>query len=73
MHRRPDRIHRGGSATAEPHSRSRSWAFLVAFAFIIAVTIGDIVDQGASAWDWLTLAVCTPFLLQQVYRLTRDG
>jgi len=67
---RPDLPRR--SAAAESHSRSRSWAFLVAFAFIIAVTIGDMVDEGSSIWNWLTLVVCGGFLLQQIYRLTSE-
>jgi hypothetical protein len=46
--------------------------FAVAFAFIIAVTIADMVDQGSNVWDWLTLAVCTAFLVQQIHRLTSE-
>jgi hypothetical protein len=45
---------------------------LVAFAFIIAVTIGDMVDEGSSIWNWLSLVVCGGFLLQQIYRLTSE-
>ena len=57
---------------AEPHSRTRSWLFLVAFGFIIVVTIGDMADDGASFWNWLTLLVCGGFLLQQIYNLTSE-
>jgi hypothetical protein len=67
---KPDPIYRGG-VTAESH-RTRSWAFVVAFSFIIAVTIGDMVDQGSSIWNWLVIVVCGGFLLQQIYRLTSE-
>jgi hypothetical protein len=36
------------------------------------VTIGDMVDEGSSIWNWLTLVVCGGFLLQQIYRLTSE-
>jgi hypothetical protein len=59
-------------AAAESHSRTRSRRFVVAFAFIIAVTIAEIVDEGASFWDWLVIAVCGAFLLQQLSHLTKE-
>ena len=57
---------------AESRSRTRSRRFVVAFAFIIAVTIADMVDQGASFWNWLSLVVCGAFLLQQLSHLTKE-
>jgi hypothetical protein len=56
---------------AEPQSRTRSWLFVAAFAFIIAVTIADMVEDGPSFWNWLGIVVCGGFLLQQIYRLTQ--
>jgi hypothetical protein len=57
---------------AESHSRTRSRRFVVAFAFIIAVTIAEMVDEGPSFWDWLVVAVSAAFLLQQLSHLTKE-
>ena len=50
-------------------SRSRDRAFIVAFTVIIAVSIGDVIDEGSDVWDWIVIGICTGFLLQSVYRL----
>ena len=60
------------SDAVESHSRTRSRRFVVAFGFIIAVTIADAVQDGPSIWNWLGIVVCGGFLLQQVYRLTSE-
>jgi hypothetical protein len=54
---------------AEPHHRGRSWAFVVAFAVILVLNIGEGMDQGFDFWDWLVIGVSTVFLIQAVSRL----
>ena len=56
---------------ARSHSRVRNWATIGAFALIIALTIGEGVDEGFSFWDWLVMGVSAVFILQAVSRLTR--
>ena len=56
---------------ARSDSRVRSWATIAAFTLIIALTIGEGVDEGFSFWDWLVIGVCAVFILQAVFRLTR--
>ena len=50
-------------------SRFRDRAFIVAFVFIIAVSIADVIDEGSDLWDWIVIGICAAFLLQSVYRL----
>lgn len=57
---------------AEPHDRGRSWAFIVAFTVIIALSIGEGIDQGFDFWDWLVIGVSAVFIIQAVSRL-RSG
>jgi hypothetical protein len=54
---------------AESHSRVRSWGTIAAFTLIIALTVGEGVDDGFSFWDWLVIALGAAFILQAVYRL----
>jgi hypothetical protein len=54
---------------AESHPRSRSWAFIVAFTVIIALNIGEGIDQGFDFWDWLVIGVSAAFIVQAVSRL----
>ena len=56
---------------ARSDSRVRNWATIAAFTLIIALTIGEGVDEGFSFWDWLVIGVCAVFILQAVSRLTR--
>jgi hypothetical protein len=50
-------------------SRSRDRRFIVAFTVIIAISIGDVIDEGSDVWDWIVIGICAAFLLQSVYRL----
>jgi hypothetical protein len=54
---------------AEAHPRSRSWATIAAFTLIIALEIGEGVDQGFDFWNWLLIALGAVFILQAGYRL----
>jgi hypothetical protein len=54
---------------AESHARSRSWATLAAFSFIVVVAIADGVDEGFSVWDWLIIAAGVAFIIQALFRL----
>ena len=56
---------------ARSHSRVRNWGTIGAFALIAALTIGEGIDEGFSAWDWLVIGVCALFILQAVSRLSR--
>jgi hypothetical protein len=56
---------------AESHPRSRSWGTIAAFALIIAVNIGEGIDEGFDFWNWLLIAIGAAFILQAVYRLQR--
>ena len=54
---------------AESHSRVRSWGTVAAFTLIIAVNIGEGIDEGFDFWNWLLIALGAVFILQAVYRL----
>jgi hypothetical protein len=54
---------------AEPHSRVRSWGTIAAFTLIIALTIGEGLDEGFSVWDWLVMLCGVAAILQAVVRL----
>ena len=54
---------------AESHSRVRSWGTVAAFALIIAVNIGEGIDQGFDIWNWILIALGTVFIVQAAYRL----
>ena len=56
---------------ARSHSRVRNWGTIGAFTLIVAITIGEGIDEGFSVWDWLVIAVCVLFVLQAVTRLSR--
>jgi hypothetical protein len=56
---------------AKSDSRVRNWGTIGAFALIVAITIGEGVDEGFSVWDWFVIGVCAAFILQAVSRLTR--
>jgi hypothetical protein len=56
---------------ARSNSRVRNWGTIGAFTLIVAITIGEGVDEGFSIWDWLVIGVCVVFILQAVYHLTR--
>ena len=56
---------------ARSQSRVRNWGTIGAFTLIIAITIGEGVDEGFSLWDWLVMGVCALFILQAVSRLSR--
>ena len=64
---RPEQPRREG--VAESHSRVRSWGTVAAFALIIAVNIGEGIDEGFDFWNWLLIALGAVFILQAVYRL----
>jgi hypothetical protein len=53
----------------EPHHRGRNWAFIVAFTVIIALNIGEGIDQGFDFWDWLVIGVSAAFIVQAASRL----
>jgi hypothetical protein len=40
---------------ARSHSRVRNWGTIGAFTLIVAITIGEGVDEGFSFWDWLVI------------------
>jgi hypothetical protein len=63
-----DRNDQGGNV-AESHHRGRSWATIAAFALIIAVNIGDGIDDGFSVWDWILIALGVVFIVQAASRL----
>ena len=54
---------------AESHSRTRSWGTVAAFTLIIAVNIGEGIDEGFDFWNWLLIAIGAAAILQSVYRL----
>jgi len=54
---------------AEPHHRGRQRLFIVAFTVIIALQVGEGIDQGFDVWDWLVIGVSAVFILQAVSRL----
>jgi hypothetical protein len=56
---------------ANPDSRVRNWGTIGAFTLIIALTIGEGVDEGFSLWDWLVIGVSAVFIVQAVSRLRR--
>jgi predicted tellurium resistance membrane protein TerC len=56
---------------ARSQSRVRNWGTIGAFTLIIAITIGEGVDEGFSLWDWLVMGVSAVFILQAVSRLIR--
>ena len=58
---------------ARSQSRVRNWGTIGAFTLIVAITIGEGVDEGFSVWDWGVIAVSVVFILQAVSRLTRHG
>jgi hypothetical protein len=53
----------------DPWDRRRNWAAIAAFTLIGVLTIVEIVDVGATAWDWLVIAVCVIFSVQAYTRL----
>ena len=53
----------------EPWDRRRNWAAIAAFTLIGVLTIAEIVDEGASAWDWLVIGACAIFIVQAYKRL----
>jgi hypothetical protein len=57
---------------ARSHSRVRNWGTIGAFTLIVAITIGEGIDEGFSVWDWLVIGVSAVFILQAVSRLTRQ-
>lgn len=53
----------------EPWDRRRNWAAIAAFLLIGVLTLAEIVDEGASAWDWIVVGVCVIFSVQAYTRL----
>ena len=54
---------------ADVHHRGRNWATIAAFALIIAVNIGDGIDDGFSVWNWVLTALGVVFIVQAASRL----
>jgi hypothetical protein len=54
---------------AESHHRGRQWATVAAFTLIIAVNIGDGIDDGFSVWNWILIALGVVFIVQAASRL----
>jgi hypothetical protein len=54
---------------AESYSRTRGWGTIAAFTLIIAVNIGEGIDQGFDFWNWLLIGLGAVFILQAAYRL----
>ncbi|HET8874533.1 MAG TPA: hypothetical protein VFM83_12690 [Gaiellaceae bacterium] len=54
---------------AESHHRGRSWWTIAAFTLIIAVNIGDGIDDGFSVWNWILIALGVVFIVQAASRL----
>ena len=54
---------------AEPHHRGRSRLFILAFTVIIALNIGEGIDQGFDFWDWLVIGVSAAFIIQNLSQL----
>ena len=52
-----------------PHHRGRNWATIAAFTLIIAVNIGEGIDQGFDIWNWILIALGAVFIVQASYRL----
>jgi hypothetical protein len=63
-----DRSDQGGNV-ADPHHRGRNWATVAAFTLIIAVNIGEGIDQGFDIWNWILIALGAVFIVQAAYRL----
>ena len=49
---------------AESHHRGRSWWTIAAFTLIIAVNIGDGIEDGFSVWNWILIALGVVFIVQ---------
>ena len=58
-----------GDNVADPHHRGRNWATIAAFTLIIAVNIGEGIDQGFDIWNWILIALGAVFIVQASYRL----
>lgn len=58
-----------GGNVAEPRDRGRSWWTIAAFTLIIAVNIGDGIDDGFSVWNWILIALGVVFIVQAASRL----
>ena len=54
---------------AESRHRGRSWATIAAFTLIIAVNIGDGIDDGFSIWNWILVALGVVLIVQPASRL----
>ena len=54
---------------AESHHRGRSWATIAAFTLIIAVNIGEGIDQGFDIWNWILIALGVVFIVRAGSRL----
>jgi hypothetical protein len=65
-------IKRKDDVVAEPHSRVRSWGTIAAFTLIIALTVGEGIDEGFSVWDWLIMAAGAVFIVQAIFRLDQS-
>ena len=53
----------------QSHHRGRNWATIAAFTLIIAVNIGEGIDQGFDIWNWILIALGAVFIVQASYRL----
>ena len=58
-----------GGNVADTHHRGRNWATIAAFTLIIAVNIGEGIDQGFDIWNWILIALGAAFIVQAAYRL----
>ena len=54
-------------------SRRQAWLFIAAFGLIVALDIGDAIDEGFDVWNGLVIAVCVAFLVRAVLFLTNEG
>jgi hypothetical protein len=66
---RPAEATKQEGVAAEPHPRIRSWATIAAFTLIVALEIGEGIDQGFDFWNWLLIALGAVFIVQAGYRL----
>ena len=55
---------RGRVASSRP-----KLATIAAFTLIIAVNIGEGIDQGFDIWNWILIAIGAVFIVQAAYRL----
>jgi hypothetical protein len=53
-------------------TRRQASLFILAFGFIAVLSIGEGIDQGFSAWDWLVIAICAAAIVRALIYLNNE-